>query len=356
MLLSRQMKDRELDIIRLMARGLTNSEIASKLYLARETVRWYNKQIYTKLGVNNRTHAVTRAQELGLLDTAPEITLEMPPVQYAKSGDAYIAYQVVGSGDIDILQMNGFFTHLECAWEQPRYVQTVMQLATMGRVIIVDKRGFGLSDRVDSTSLEQYVADFQAVLDAVNSKQAVIVASCEGAPTAVLTTVQYPDRIKALILINAIVKGSRSPGFPWAIPFDIYEHIFENVLQEWGGPYGLQYFVPDADTTFRQWWAKYLRLSASPGSALQAVRMMRDIDMSDTLSQVNVPTLVLHSRDNQVVRVGSGRYIASQIPSSEYVEIADDAHVWWWNPDDYLSEMDCFIDRILNNRRDSHCA
>ena len=140
------------------------------------------------------------------------------------------------------------------------------------------------------------------------------------------------------------------------MPDDKYEQIFENVRQEWGGPYGLEFYVPDADDAFRQWWAKFLRLSASPGTALKAVHLLREIDMSDILPQVKVPTLVLHSRDNQVVRVGSGRYVASQINKAEYIEIDDNAHVWWWNADDYLHEIECFIERLVQDKLDSHCA
>lgn len=182
-----QMKDRELDILKLMANGLTNSEIAKQLYLARETVRWYNKQIYNKLGVHNRTHAVTRAQELGLLESENQDSdFEVPAIQYVKSDDAYIAYQVIGDGPIDMLYMTGFVSHIEFAWEEPRLAQTLRRMASNTRLIIMDKRGSGLSDRLpDTPSLEQTSADMMAVLNAVDSKEAVIAASCEGAPAAV---------------------------------------------------------------------------------------------------------------------------------------------------------------------------
>jgi DNA-binding CsgD family transcriptional regulator len=170
MLLTNQLKDRELDIIRLMAHGLSNNEIGRQLYLARETIRWYNKQIYIKLGVHNRTHAVTRAKELGLLTSIPETPVEIPPVQYVKSGDAYIAYQVIGSGPVDMLYIGGFINHLEVVWEQPLFAQMMLQLTSRGRVILVDTRGFGLSDRItDTLTLEQAVEDIHAVLEAVGS-------------------------------------------------------------------------------------------------------------------------------------------------------------------------------------------
>lgn len=351
MLLTKNLKDRELDILRLMAHGLTNSQIANQLYLARETVRWYNKQIYSKLGVRNRTHAVTRAQELGLLEHsgAIEETAIMPPIQYVKSDDAYIAYQVVGDGPIDMLYVGSFLTHLECSWEQARCVWAYRRLSSMARLILVDSRGFGLSDRVtENPTPEQCAQDLNAVLDAVGSEKAVLLASCEGAPAASLAAVNYPERIEGLILLNAIVKGSRSDDFPWAMPFKVYDYIFENVRQSWGGPYAIEYFAPDADAEFKQWWAKFLRLAASPGTALEAVGMMRDIDLSAVLPQIDVPTLVMHSRQNQLVRVEAGRYTADHIPDARYVELPGNAHLWWWDAAPYLNEIEAFLDNLYD--------
>lgn len=351
MLLNKDLKERELDILKLMAQGLTNSQIAKQLYLARETVRWYNKQIYNKLGVHNRTHAVIRAQDLGLLENMGSINdIPVPPVQYAKSGDAYIAYQVIGDGPIDMFYIDGFFSHLECVWEQPRCAWAYRRLGMNARFITMDKRGTGLSDRVSANgSLEQVVEDIRVVLEAVGSKQAVLLGCCKGAPIACLMATQYPDMVPGLILLNGFVKGTRSPEFPWALPFDLYDQIFENVRQEWGGPYGVDYFVPEADSEFRQWWAKFLRQSASPGEALKGVEYMRQVDVTPILPQIDVPTLVMHSRYNRVVRVESGRYTADHIPNARYVEIPDKSHLWWWDADPYLHEIEGFLDTIYDS-------
>jgi DNA-binding CsgD family transcriptional regulator/pimeloyl-ACP methyl ester carboxylesterase len=323
MLLTRRLKDREMDIVKLMSQGFSNNQIAKQLYLARETVRWYNKQIYSKLGVHNRTHAVTRAQELGLLDSLGEIAEPiMPPVQYARNGDAYIAYQVIGDGPVDLFIMSGSMTHIEAAWEQSRFVWTLRRLANSARVIIMDMRGSGLSDRAaKSLNVEDSVVDICAVLNAVGSKQAILMASCDGAPPICLAAERFAERVQGLILVNAMVQGARSPEFPWALPSHGYERIFENVKQEWGGPYAMEFFVPDADPEFRQWWGKFLRLAASPGAALQSIQMMSAIDLSDVLPNVRVPTLVMHSRYNKVVRVESGRYVAGQVKNSRYVVV-----------------------------------
>lgn len=350
MLLSRRLKDRELDIIKLMSQGFSNNQIAKQLYLARETVRWYNKQIYSKLGVHNRTHAVTRAQELGLLENMGELgDVLIPPVQYVKSGEAFIAYQVIGDGPIDLFILSGSMTHIEAAWEQERFVWAMRRFSSFARVIIMDMRGSGLSDRATkSLDVEDNVQDIAAVLKAVGSKQAILMASCDGAPPICLAASRFGTSVQGLILLNAMVKGARSPEFPWALPSSSYERIFENVKQEWGGPYALDFFVPDADNDFRQWWGKFLRLAASPGTALEIIRLMSAIDMSQILPKVTVPTLVMHSRFNKVVRVESGRYSAGQIKNSRYVELPDNNHLWWWNPDPYIDEIEAFVENLLD--------
>lgn len=340
-----QMKDRELDILKLMANGLTNSEIAKQLYLARETVRWYNKQIYNKLGVHNRTHAVTRAQELGLLESENQDSdFEVPAIQYVKSDDAYIAYQVIGDGPIDMLYMTGFVSHIEFAWEEPRLAQTLRRMASNTRLIIMDKRGSGLSDRLpDTPSLEQTSADMMAVLNAVDSKEAVIAATCEGAPAASLAAVNDPERVIGLIMLNPVVVGSRTKDFPWAMPCHLWERVFENVEQEWGGPYQIDYLVPTADDYLRTWWAKFLRSAVSPGAATSAFQVLSAVDMSALMPKITVPTLLIHRRDNNFVRIEASRHVASLIPMARYVELPGTSHLWWWDSDDALDEIDSFL-------------
>ena len=182
----------------------------------------------------------------------------------------------------------------------------------------------------------------------VKSEKAVLLAGCKGAPIACLMAAQYPDIVPGLIILNGFVKGTRTPEFPWAMPFDLYDKIFENVRQEWGGPYGVNYFVPEADSEFKQWWARFLRQSASPGEALNGVEHMRHVDITPILPQITVPTLVMHSRHNRVVKVESGRYTADHIPNARYVEIPEKSHVWWWDADPYLNEIEAFLETIFD--------
>jgi pimeloyl-ACP methyl ester carboxylesterase len=293
---------------------------------------------------------VTRAQELGLLESDnPVSDFEIPPIQYIKSDDAYIAYQVIGDGPVDMLYMSGFASHIEYAWEEPRLAQTMRHLANHARLIIMDKRGSGLSDRVlDSPSLEQTAADMEAVLDAVGSKEAVIAATCEGAPAASLAAVNNPDRILGLIMLNPVVVGSRTEQFPWAMPCHLWEQVFEAVEQEWGGPYKIDYLVPTADEYLRTWWAKYLRLAVSPGAAVAAFQILSAIDMTAIMPQITVPTLLVHRRDNNFVRIEASRHVADLIPMVRYVELPGTSHLWWWDGEDALDEIVSFLKRMTD--------
>ncbi|MBK6487074.1 MAG: hypothetical protein IPF98_09435 [Gemmatimonadetes bacterium] len=151
-----QLKEREIQVLRLLAEGLSDRTIASRLSLAPETVRWYNKELYVKLDVTSRTQAVRRATALGLLDVPVAVRAASPaaaspvprsPIQYVERGGVYIAYQTVGRGQVDLLFVHGFLSHIEIAWEEPEYAAFFEQLGRMARVILFDKRGIGLSDR-----------------------------------------------------------------------------------------------------------------------------------------------------------------------------------------------------------------
>jgi DNA-binding CsgD family transcriptional regulator len=169
-------KTRELEILRLLAEGLTDAEIGARLHLASETVRWYNKHIYQKLGVNNRTQAVSRAAAHGLLEPSALSPSEIPhhpaksPIQYAANGDVHLSYQIIGDGPVDLLIINGFLSHLEIFWEDPHVTGFLDALSSIARVIVFDKRGNGLSDRIQGApTLENTVDDACCVLAAARS-------------------------------------------------------------------------------------------------------------------------------------------------------------------------------------------
>ncbi len=256
-----------------------------------------------------------------------------PETKYAQSGDVSIAYQVVGSGPLDLLIVPGFISHLEQAWEDPAYSRFLKRLASFSRLIQFDKRGTGLSDRIAGIpTLEERMDDVRAVMDATGSERAALFGVSEGGSMSILFSATYPERTSALILYGSIARGSWAPDYSWGDRLDQeHEDWLEGWRKEWGGPYGIETFAPSAahDAQFRQWWAKYLRLGASPSAVINVFRMNAAIDVRDILPAVHVPTLVLHRLDDQAIEIEHGRYIAQHIPGARLVELSGDDHLWW---------------------------
>ena len=252
---------------------------------------------------------------------------------YALSGDVAVAYQVIGIGQLDLLIVPGFVSHLEQAWEDPAYARFLQQLSSFSRLIRFDKRGTGLSDRsVEIPTLEQRMDDVRAVMDAAGSKRAALFGISEGGPMSVLFAATYPERVSALILYGSIAKGAWSPDYPWGIKYDQgWEDWLRSWRHEWGGPLGIDIWAPSVagDERFRQWWAKYLRLAGTPNSVINLWRMNGAIDVREILPAVRVPTLVLHRSGDRAVEVEQGRYLAEHIPGAKFVELAGDDHLWW---------------------------
>jgi class 3 adenylate cyclase len=256
-----------------------------------------------------------------------------PETKYAYSGDVSIAYQVVGDGPIDLLIVPGFVSHLEQAWEDPAYARFMRSLASFSRLIQFDKRGTGLSDRLTGIpTLEERADDVRAVMDAVGSKQAALFGISEGGPMSVTFAATYPERVSSLILYGSIAKGAWASDYPWGTKLTPeVEYWLDGWRREWGGPYNIDVWAPSAahDPRFRQWWAKYLRLGASPSAVINLFRMNAQIDVRSVLPAVRVPTLVLHRIGDLAVDVAEGRYLAEHIPGAKLAELLGDDHLWW---------------------------
>jgi pimeloyl-ACP methyl ester carboxylesterase/DNA-binding CsgD family transcriptional regulator len=333
-------KARELEILRLLAQGLTNSEIGARLHLAQETVRWYNKHLFEKLGVNNRLQAVNRAAELGLLPdsgVSPALKAGPPatrsPVQYVANGDVHIAYQVIGRGPVDLLFIHGFLSHLELAWENPDFTSFFEQLGRNARVILFDKRGVGLSDRIQGApTLENTIEDACCVLEAAGSERAFVMGTSEGGAAAVLLASTYPERVLGLILYAAIPKVVRTNDEPaWAAPPDQFERMIERMQKTWGGPWAVENFAPSRahDGRFRAWWAMILRAASSPSSIKAVLNLVREVDIRPLLPQVRVKTLVIHKTDDRIASVEAGRYFATHMPNATWVELPGADHIYF---------------------------
>ncbi len=262
--------------------------------------------------------------------------------RYAKSGDVHIAYQIVGSGPLDLVVVPGFISHVEWFWEEPTCARLLARLAAFSRLILFDKRGTGLSDRVAQVpTLEQRMDDVRAVLDAAGSERAAIIGVSEGGPMSVLFTATYPERTAALVLYGSFADFSSSVATPQEV-----ERMLQFMDMSWGTGLSLLRFAPSVvdDERFRQWWGRFERMAASPGAAMALIRMNREIDVRPVLPAVHVPTLILHRRDDANVPVAAGRDMAQRIPGAKYVELAGRDHLpWVGDADAIITETQEFL-------------
>lgn len=260
----------------------------------------------------------------------------LPPAQietrYVQNGDVNIAYQVVGEGGLDIVFVMGWVSHLEYFWKEPHFAAFLSRLASFSRLILFDKRGTGLSDRVplsELPTLEQRMEDVHAVMGAVGSERAVLIGVSEGGPMCSLFAATYPEKTTALVMIGTYAKRIRDDDYPWAPTLEQRDAFFELMQREWGGPVGIEERAPSmaADEEFRTWWAAYLRMGASPGAAVALTKMNAEIDVRNVLPSIRVPSLVIHRSGDTCLKVEEGRFVASQIPGCKYVELGGIDHL-----------------------------
>jgi len=287
-----------------------------------------------------------------------------PATRYARTADGVsIAYAVVGDGPRDLVAVPGWVSHLEAAWEEPTLARFYDQLASFTRLILFDKRGTGLSDRVPEAqlpTLETRMDDLRTVCDAVGSEQAALLGVSEGAPLSILFAATYPARTTGVILFGGYARRLQAPDYPWGSSPQAHAAFLDEIARDWGGPVGLEARAPSRahDPRFRETWARYLRLGASPAAVAALVRMNAEIDVRSVLPSVRVPTLVLHRTGDRASPVGGGRYIADRIPQATFVELPGDDHLpWIGDADRVLEEIEHFltgerprpdVDRVLS--------
>lgn len=253
-----------------------------------------------------------------------------PETRYTRSGEVNIAYQVIGQGPLDLVYVMGWVTNLEAFWQEPSVARFFQRLASFSRLILFDKRGTGLSDRVpikQLPTLEQRMDDVRAVMDAAGSDRAALFGVSEGGPMCALFAATYPQRTAALVLYGSYAKRLRAPDYPWAPTSEEREHWYQLLEQGWGGVVDIDTMAPNADPRFREWWARYLRMSASPGAALAFGRMNAEIDIREVLPSIQVPTLILHRTGDLDMDVGGARYMASRIAGAKYLELPGNDHL-----------------------------
>lgn len=264
-------------------------------------------------------------------DGAPEA----PATRYVAVDGTHIAYQTVGRGALDIVLVPGFVSHVERIWEDRNCRAWLDAASRLGRLILFDRRGMGLSDRVGARpTVEATARDILAVMDAAGSRRALLVGASEGGPGCIRFAVEHPNRLTGLVLWGSMAKGSRAPDYPHALTAAQYDLWKQRLLAAWGGPAEIETFAPSlaGDRQARNWWAGLLRAASSPGAVAGLLESLRDTDVRHLLSRVSAPTTVLHRAGDRAVRVEAGRFLAGRIPGARFVEVDGDDH-WFWAGD-----------------------
>jgi len=308
--------------------------------------------------VRERTRArivVERDDDDRVIDVLPahdftqrqlEPALQRPPeTMYARSGDVNIAYQVIGDAPLDLVFVMGWVSHLEYFWREPSFARFLLRLASFSRLILFDKRGTGLSDRVPINqlpTLEQRMDDVRAVMDAVGSEHAALIGVSEGGPMCSLFAATYPEKTLALVMIGTYAKRIRDAEYPWGPTLEQREQFFDVMKKQWGGPVGIDERAPSVadDPDFRDWWATYLRMGASPGAAVALTQMNAEIDVRNVLPSIRVPSLVIHRTDDQCLKVEEGRFVAQRIPGAKFVELPGNDHL------PFVGDQDAILDEV----------
>ncbi|HEY4753995.1 MAG TPA: adenylate/guanylate cyclase domain-containing protein [Candidatus Limnocylindrales bacterium] len=273
-----------------------------------------------------------------------------PQTRYATAPDGVaIAYQVVGDGPRDLVWVPGWISHVEAAWEEPTLAAFFGRLASFSRLILFDKRGTGMSDRVPLgglPTLEQRMADILTVCEAVGADRPALLGVSEGAPLCILFAATYPARTAAIVLVGGFARETAAPDYPCGRTQEERDAGRAEIAANWGGPVGLAIRAPSRvdDARFAQNWARYLRMGASPAAVLALNEMNAAIDVRPVLPAVRVPTLVVHRTGDRAVKVGCGRHLGDAIPGAKYVELPGDDHLpWVGDADAVLGEIEEFL-------------
>jgi pimeloyl-ACP methyl ester carboxylesterase len=254
-----------------------------------------------------------------------------PATHYARSGGAHIAYQVVGEGPVDLVLVWGTMSHVEMMWEDPFSAYFLERLASFSRLILFDKRGCGLSDRVSGQpSLEQRMDDVRAVMEAVGSERAAIFGESEGGPMSMMFAATYPDRTTGLVLYGAFARWV-DDTFEGAVRPGEFEAQVTRSVENWGTGQVIGWFGPTyaslGEDLLRESGGRFERAAFSPGAYEELMRLNAQLDARGIVGGIRVPTLVLHRRDDQVVDVRQGRWLAEHIPDARYVELDGNDHL-----------------------------
>jgi len=281
-----------------------------------------------------------------------------PKTCYTKSGHFNISYQVIGNGPIDIIYIPGWVSNIDMMWSEPRLAAFLTRLTLFSRLILFDKRGTGLSDRSDAYStMEERMEDLNAVMTAANSEKAFLFSHSEGGSVSLLFSLNYPKIVLGVIGFGIFAKRRYSKDYPWAPKDYEREASYKMIEENWVDGYmgGLSTLAPSLahDKVFMDWLASYLRSGASPKAALNLQKQNTHIDVTEILSSIKVPVLLLFREQDTDILVEEGRYLAERIPNSKLVVLQGKDHLFWTG-DTYpiLAEIEEFTTGIRPNRLD----
>ena len=273
----------------------------------------------------------------------------MPPeTRYARSGDVHIAYQVFGEGELDLVVVWGFTSHIELIWEHEPAARWLEGLGSFARVVMFDRRGNGLSDPVaDIPTLETRMDDMRAVMDAAGVERGSLLGISEGASMCLLFAATHPDRCASLVLLGGMARSTEAPDYPWGHPAEaLIESAGELLAPHWGEGAVVDISAPSQanNAGTKAFWARMERTSITPGMINGLVQMFLDLDVRHVVSNVHVPTLLLHRRHDLLVNVRHGRWLAEHLPDARLVELPGNDHVAFYeHPEQWLAEIQEFL-------------
>jgi DNA-binding winged helix-turn-helix (wHTH) protein/alpha-beta hydrolase superfamily lysophospholipase len=267
----------------------------------------------------------------------------LAPIRYTVSDDLHIAYQVTGGGDLDIVLISGFVSHLELDWADPRHAHFLDRLGSMGRLIRFDKRGTGMSDRPPGVpDLETRMHDVLAVMQAANSERALLCGYSEGGAMAILLAATHPERVRSLVLYGCYAKATWAPDYPWARTQDARREYTDWLVNSWDWEADCVRRCPSADPDMQRWWTQRMRAAATPSTIRALMDMNSLVDVRDALPSVRVPTLVLHRIGDGMFPVADARYIADHIAGAHLQVLEGNDHFCAGDPDQILDAVEAF--------------
>lgn len=271
-----------------------------------------------------------------------------PITRYTKSGRINIAYQVIGDGPIDLVYIPGWISNIDLMWDCRQLVKFFNGITKFARLILFDKRGTGLSDRVSELStLEDRMDDIRAVMDAVGSQKAVLFGHSEGGSVSALFAATYPNRVKSLITFGVFAKRRWSENYPWAPTDEERQKVYDMIEKNWGsGEMDLVSLAPSMkqDPVFMNWLASYFRSGASPSAALALTKMNTEVDIIDILNTIEVPSLFMCRTGDIDVKVEESKFMAEKIKGAKLLEFSGNDHLFWvGNTEEVIQEITEFV-------------